>query len=69
MGDAELMDYFGQFQNFRSSQISEDEWIGVSDLEKEGILKGLQDIQDGKTVPHSKVIKEMRSKLHPCIDK
>lgn len=69
IGDAELMEYFGHWQNFRSSRITEDEWIGISDKEKEGILKGLQDLQEGKIVPHSKVIKEMRSKLHQCIDK
>ena len=59
---SKLKELYGLVQNFINSQRSEEEWMGVTDYEKEGIEASLQELNEGKSIYHNDVIGKARKK-------
>jgi len=60
--DSETIEYLKNVKDLKSSD--HDWWEDLTQEQKKGIEKGLQDIDQGRTVPHEEVKKNMDYKLH-----
>ncbi len=61
----QLNEFYGIMQNYLKSKHDIDEWIGVSKEEQDCIEDALQELNDGKGVPHEEVMGKLRKKhLH-----
>jgi len=60
--DSETIEYLKNVKDSKSSD--HDWWEDLTQEQKKGIEKGLQDIDQGRTVPHEEVKKNMDYKLH-----
>jgi len=60
---AKLKELYGVMQNYlNSKRDSEEEWIGVSLLERQGIEAAIQELDAGSGISHSKVMDGLRQK-------
>jgi hypothetical protein len=59
---SKLKELYGILQNFVNSQLNEEEWNNLSESEKDGIEAALQQLNDGESIYHTKVISQAREK-------
>lgn len=59
---SKLKELYGILQNFVNSQRNEEEWNNLSESEKDGIEAALQQLNDGESIYHTKVISQAREK-------
>lgn len=52
-----------RLKSLKEETKDEDWWDELSSAEKEGIQKGLQDIEDGNTISHEKVMKKLKKRV------
>lgn len=52
-----------RLKSIKEESHEEDWWDSLSPAEKEGIQKGLQDIEDGKITSHEEVMKKMKKRV------
>lgn len=52
-----------RLKSLKEEAKDEDWWDELSTAEKEGIQKGLQDIEDGNTISHEEVMKQMKKRV------
>lgn len=57
-----LQDFYGVMLNYINSKKSIDEWVQLSDKEKQGIEDAIKEIESGKGIPHNKVISKLRKR-------
>lgn len=57
-----LEEFYGIMLNFLNSKEDSDEWIGVTNDEKQGIEDAIKEMDLGKGVSHKKVIAKFRKK-------
>ena len=62
LDNAKLKEFYGIMQNYINSKKDTDEWIGVSKAEQEGIEAAMDEMIDGKGIPHEEVMSRMRNK-------
>jgi hypothetical protein len=59
---AKLKEFYGIMLNYINSKRDTDEWIGVTSYEKQGIMDAIEELNDGKGIPHEQVILRLREK-------
>ncbi len=52
-----------RLKSLKEETKDEDWWDELSSAEKEGIQKGLQDIEDGNTISHEEVMKKLKKRV------
>jgi predicted transcriptional regulator len=52
-----------RLKSLKEESRDEDWWDHLSPAEQEGILKGLEDIENGNTIPHEEVMKKMKKRV------
>lgn len=52
-----------RLKSLKEESQDEDWWDTLSAAEKEGIQKGLQDIEDGNTISHEEVMKQLKKRV------
>ncbi|MDP2889589.1 MAG: hypothetical protein Q8P34_11605 [Bacteroidota bacterium] len=57
-----LKEFYGIMLNYINSKRDTDEWIGVTSSEKQGIIDAIEELNDGKGIPHKQVIERLRKK-------
>lgn len=57
---AKLKEFYGIMLNYVNSKRDTDEWIGVTSSEKQGIIDAIEELNDGKGIPHEEVIERLR---------
>ena len=57
-----LEDFYGVMLNYINSKRGIDEWLGLSENEKQGIEEAIKEIDSGKGIPHDKVMLKLRKK-------
>jgi hypothetical protein len=58
LDDDEIIEYLKVVKDSRSKNT--DWWNGLTDSQKQGIERGLSDIEQGRTIPHEEVKKKYR---------
>ncbi|MDD4971804.1 MAG: hypothetical protein PHT07_20450 [Paludibacter sp.] len=58
----EIKDVYRILQKYIKSQKVSDDWINVSEVEKQGIKAALKEINAGKGIPHELVMSRLRHK-------
>jgi hypothetical protein len=53
---------YGVLLNFINSQKEINDWINLSDNQKQGIFDAIEQIDSGKGIPHDKVMSKYRKK-------
>lgn len=53
LNDSDTIQYFKKIKDARSKH--QDWWNDLPEQQKKGILRGLEDIDDGHTIPHEEV--------------
>ena len=59
---SKLEEFYGIMLNFINSKRSADEWMGVSDLEKDSILAAINEMDAGYGIAHTEVMNNLRKK-------
>ena len=57
-----LNEFYGMMLNFINSKKENDEWIGVTDIEKKGIESAIKELDSGKGITHEQVLSKIRKK-------
>jgi len=57
-----LEEFYGLMMNYINSKKDIDEWIGVSDDEKQGIEAAIKELDSGNGIPHAQVMSKLRKK-------
>lgn len=52
-----------RLKSLKEETKDEDWWDELSSAEKEGIQKGLQDIEDGNTISHEEVMNQLKKRV------
>jgi len=52
-----------RLKSLKEETRDEDWWDHLSPAEQEGIQKGLEDIENGNTIPHEEVMKKMKKRV------
>ena len=61
---AKLKEFYGIMLNYINSKKDTDEWIGVNSSEKQGIIAAIEELNDGKGIPHEQVMARLREKYN-----
>jgi hypothetical protein len=61
LDSTKLKEFYGILHNFLNSKTDTDDWVGVSEIEKEGIESAISEFETGKGIPHSQVMKNFRN--------
>ncbi len=61
---SKLLEFYGLLQNFINSEKEEDEWIGLSETEIQGIRNAINELDAGKGRSHYLVMKGIREKYN-----
>jgi hypothetical protein len=59
---SKLEEFYGVMLNFINSKRDSDEWVGVSDMEKETIVAAINEMESGYGKSHAEVISKLRKK-------
>ena len=59
---SKLEDLYGMMVNFLNSQNSEEDWLALSDEQKEGIKDAVADLRAGKGISHESILSKYRKK-------
>jgi len=59
---SKLEDLYGMMVNFLNSQKSEEDWLALSDEQKEGIKDAVADLNAGKGISHQSIIAKYRKR-------
>ncbi len=59
---SKLEDFYGVMQNYINSKKDIDEWVGVTDEEKQGIEAAIKELDSGKGIAHTQVMHKFRKK-------
>ena len=62
LGRSQLNHLYGDLRNIVQREVDESQWNSLSEQEREGILLGLQQANEGKVIPHDQVMKRIRKK-------
>lgn len=57
-----LRELYGVVQNYLSSKVDPSEWVGVSNDHQAGILEAIEELDQGKSKPHSELMSQLRLK-------
>lgn len=57
-----LRELYGVVQNYLSSKVDPGEWFGVSNDHQAGILEAIEELDQGKSKPHSELMSHLRLK-------
>jgi hypothetical protein len=57
-----LEDLYGVLTNFINGSKEINDWVNLTDDQKQGIFDALEEIDSGKGIPHGKVISKYRKK-------
>lgn len=61
---AKLKEFYGIMLNYINGKKETDEWIGVNSFEKQGIIDSIEELNDGKGIPHEQVMARLREKYN-----
>jgi len=59
---SKLEEFYGVMQNYINSKKDIDEWVGVTDEEKQGIESAIEELDSGKGIAHTQVMRKFRKK-------
>ena len=62
LNEKKIIALYGLMTNFINNEIDESEWLGVSQEEITGINLAINQLNDGKGIPHSQVMSNFRQK-------
>ena len=62
LDDNILEEFYGLLTNFINSKRDIDDWDLLTDIEKQGIIDAIGEIDDGKGIPHKQVMSNIRQK-------
>ena len=57
-----LEDLYGVLMNFINSKKDINDWLNLSDNQKQGIVDAIEEVDSGKGIPHNNVISKFRKK-------
>jgi hypothetical protein len=57
-----LRELYGVVQNYLSSKVDPGEWVGVSNDHQASILEAIEELDQGKSKPHSELMSQLRLK-------
>lgn len=57
-----LREIYGLMQNYLNSKRESDEWFSVSSYEQEGIKAAINELNNGKSIPHEQVLNKLKTK-------
>lgn len=57
-----LEEFYGLLTNFINSKRDINDWDMLSEIEKQGIIDAISEIDDGKGIPHKQVMSNIRQK-------
>ena len=60
---SKLEEFYGIMLNYLNSKKEIDEWIGVTNLEKQGIEEAIQELDSGKGIPYNQVMSKFRKNI------
>lgn len=49
-------------EDFKQEKVEEEEWDSLTEEQQAGILKAIKEIEDGKGIPHEKIVAEFVNK-------
>ena len=61
---AKLKEFYGIMLNYINSKKDTDEWIGVNSSEKQGIIDAIEELNEGKGIPHEQVMVRLKEKYN-----
>jgi hypothetical protein len=59
---SKLREFYGFMLNYINGTKEITEWVGVSEIEKQGIEEAIKEMNDGKGISHKEVMDKMISK-------
>ena len=59
---SKLQEFYGLMLNFINSKRDTDEWIGVTESEKNGIESAITELEAGKGISHATIMQNFRTK-------
>jgi len=62
MDKENLEELYGIFLNFIRGKDSTDEWEQLTDMQKQGIERGIYELDDNQGIPQNIVLEELRKK-------
>lgn len=62
LDSSKLEEFYGIMLNYVNSKKDIDEWIGVTDTEKQEIETAIKELDLGKGIPHEQVMHNLRKK-------
>lgn len=62
LDDNILEEFYGLLTNFINSKREINDWDILSDIQKQGIINAISEIDEGKGIPHKQVISNIRQK-------
>ena len=57
-----LEEFYGIMLNYINSKIEDDEWIGLTDDEKQAIEAAIKELDMGEGIPHDQIMEKFRKK-------
>ena len=61
LDSSKLKEFYGIRHNFLNSKTDTGDWVGVSEIEKEGIESVISEFETGEGIPYSQVMKNFRN--------
>jgi hypothetical protein len=61
-----LEDFYGILINYVNSKKEINDWVELSDVQKQGIIDAIEEIDSGKGVSHNSVLRKYRKKYLHC---
>lgn len=62
LGRTQLNYLYGEIRNLIQGEVDESHWDKLSDEERNRILLGLKQADEGKVIPHEQVMKRIKTK-------
>jgi len=60
--DPDLIEIFKNLLRYRHKKEDVDWWHGISDVEKKGILQGIDEFENGEAIPYERVKEEVAAR-------
>ena len=62
LDDSILEEFYGLLTNFINSKRDINDWDLLTDIEKQGIIDAISEVDEGKGIPHKQVMSNIRQK-------
>ena len=62
LDDNILEEFYGLLTNFINSKRAINDWDILSEIQKQGIINAISEIDEGKGIPHKQVMSKIRQK-------